>query len=168
MSALHWPPELGEPGEKWDAWERWARELNNIDVKSVHDFEVAFAQTVSIADAALAELVERLEQILSPDRDHPTEWWCPRCQDWFPGSQVNYDETHESCDCPMLPSNPHARAEQAESDLSAAREETKKWEWVARHADRPSLMDRPSLCERDQRAVDFILARYDQQKGGEG
>lgn len=51
------------------------------------------------------------------------------------------------------------------AELEAERD---KWEWVARHADRPSLMDRPRLCERSDAAIAFILARWQPREGGEG
>jgi hypothetical protein len=55
---------------------------------------------------------------------------------------------------------PCAEAEVAQKRYEDAEAERDKWEWVARHADRPSLMDRPNLCERSDAAIAFILARW--------
>ena len=55
---------------------------------------------------------------------------------------------------------PFGEAEIAQKRYEDAEAERDKWEWVARHADRPSLMDRPNLCERNDTAIAFILARW--------
>ena len=58
------------------------------------------------------------------------------------------------------------RAERAEADLAAAREEARKWEWVATHEpDNPTGLARAELEIRSGNYVEWLLARY--QPGGE-
>lgn len=56
------------------------------------------------------------------------------------------------------------RAEQAEADLTVAREEARKWEWVGRRAVEWSFDDDDKLVgeviQHDNQSTNFLLARY--------
>jgi len=38
-----------------------------------------------------------LRELCKENDSHPNEWWCPTCARWVPGTQVNYNETHDIC-----------------------------------------------------------------------
>jgi len=48
---------------------------------------------------AVEELVKAAREALPDNR--PSEWWCPRCFRWVPGTEVNHDETHDVCGAPV-------------------------------------------------------------------
>ena len=47
--------------------------------------------------AAAPVLYEALKELLPPDDMVSNYWWCPTCKRAVPGTEVTYEEYHETC-----------------------------------------------------------------------